>query len=93
MSERDQGIHCGQEVGIFAEEGVAEEGLVSLAAGWLETARGSAFSPHHPPAQAVHVEVNHRCSKQGECLAQDQSADDGDTERLPQLRSNPGSKR
>src|SRR5262252_3530421 len=43
-----------------------------------------------PLAQAIKVKVNHRRRVEREQLAEQQPADDGDSERPPQFRSGPG---
>src|SRR5579884_1501455 len=44
-------------------------------------------------AQAIEPQINHRRGVEGQQLADQQSADDGDTERAPQLRSGAAAER
>src|SRR6266550_6527598 len=64
--------------------------LVSFLGRCLERQLGLLQSPPVPPflnpgAEAIEIKVNHWCGVKGERLRKQESADDGDAERSPQL--------
>src|SRR5580692_1267749 len=64
------------------------DGSMLMRPAWLA---GTFCATGEPVRQPVEPEIDHRRREQGQELADQEAADDGDAERMPQLRTGAGS--